>query len=132
MAVEPDQRRALVASCVGAAAATEFAHFVKVYRRVDVNAIVQRGEIPAMNANTDVGFVYALTFAVGHVLRTKGIREAQLPNLYKLFTTPDFGPEFQILLVKNIEGSKAFDAIVKSAVFDPIKIRLTKLVMSAE
>ncbi|MBI2456185.1 MAG: hypothetical protein HYV46_08620, partial [candidate division NC10 bacterium] len=52
LAVEPDQRRALVASCVGAAAATEFAHFIKVYKRVDVNAIVQRvgGDVAALVA----------------------------------------------------------------------------------
>ena len=125
-------RRAMIASCIGSAMTSEFFQFMKLYRKVDVPGIIQRGEIPDLDSEKDISFVYALTFAVGHLLRTKGLTSQQLPNLYKLMTTRGFRDEFQILLVKTIEGTAAFKTILNSKVFDPIKIRLTKLVTATE
>lgn len=133
MDVDEDQRRSLIASCVGSAMTNEFFQFLKLYRKVDVPAIIQRGEIPALDAEKNISFVYALTFAVGHLLRNAKVLAAQqLQNLYKLMTTPGFKDEFQILLVKNIENTAAFKAILNSKTFDPIKIRLTKIVTATE
>lgn len=130
MDLKDTERRQLIASCVGQAASQEFMTFTKVYRQVDVPAILQRGEIPSIDPRKDPGFVYALTFAVGHLLRSRGLPTGQVPNLYKLFEHPGFGPEFQMLLIKNIEGTKAFTVILDNSVFNPIKSRLVKLATS--
>jgi len=133
MDVPEEQRQALVSSCVGSAMTKEFFTFLKVYRKVDVNAILQRGEIPTIDPERDLGFVYALTFSIGYLLRNmKTLSTSVLENLKKLFTTPGFRDEFQILLCKNIQDTKAFETIQKAPSFDAIKKRLTSLLTATD
>ncbi len=127
------ERRALIASCVGAAMTDEFWVFLKIYRRVDIPAILTRGEIPALGG--DPSFIWALTNALAHLLRHKGLSKEQAPNLLKLFNCPDYSDEYITLLLKMLDGSKVFTALTGDtgigAMFRPVKDRILGL-MTAE
>jgi SpoVK/Ycf46/Vps4 family AAA+-type ATPase len=125
-----DRKRLLVA-CVGQAAATEFQAFYDVYRHVDVPGILDRGDIPDLT-NAEPAFVYALCFSVGYLLRGKGLKKAQAPHLLALLQARGFGPEFQVLLLKCIQGSKAFNTLLEDPLFDPIKASLVRLLTETQ
>jgi hypothetical protein len=123
----PDrERKRLIAACVGQASATEFQAFHAVYRKVDVKGILERGEIPDLT-NAEPAFVYALCYSVGYLLRSKGLKKGQGPHLLGLLQAKGFGPEFQVLLIKCVQGSKAFTAILDDPIFDPVKESLVRL-----
>lgn len=124
-------RKRLMASCVGPAAAGEFTTFHRVYKNVDVEAILERGEIPDLTG-AEPSFLYALTFAVGHLLRGRGLKKPQAPHLLKLFQTSGFTPEFQVLLIKAIEKTKAFTALMDNEIFDSIKVDLVRLLTQTQ
>jgi hypothetical protein len=123
-------RKRLIAACVGQAAATEFQAFCDVYRQVDVPGILERGELPALE-QAEPAFLYALTFAVGHLLRARGLKAAQAPHLLRLLQADGFGPEFQVLLLKTIERTRAFTAILDNPLFEPVKVELLRLLTQA-
>jgi SpoVK/Ycf46/Vps4 family AAA+-type ATPase len=126
----PDQqRKRLLTACVGPSAANEFQTFHRIYRQVDVEAILKHGQIPSLT-NAEPGFLYALTFAVVHLLRARGLPQAHCPHLLSLLQAPGFSPEFQALLVKNLEGTKAFTTLFETPIFIPVKDRLLKLFTS--
>lgn len=129
--LNPHLRKRLVAACVGHAASTEFQAFHTVYRQVDVQAILDRGQLPDFT-NADPAFVYALCFAVGYLLRAKGLKKPQAPNLLTLFTAPTFAPEFQVLLLKCLQGSRAFTVILDDPLFNPVKDRLVRLLTDTQ
>lgn len=124
-------RKRLIAACVGTAAATEFQAFHEVYSKVDVQGILERGEIPDLTA-ADPGYLYALTFAVGYLLRARGLKKTQAPHLLALLQSRGFGPEFQVLLIKCVQGSKAFNALLDDPIFDPVKDRLVRLLTDTQ
>jgi SpoVK/Ycf46/Vps4 family AAA+-type ATPase len=127
------QRRALIASCVGASITDEFWTFLKVYRRVDIPAILSRGEIPSLGG--DPSFTWALTNALAHLLRHKGLSKEQAPNLLKLFSCSDYTDEYIVLLLKMLDGTKVFNALMSDGgiggMFRPVKDRILGL-MTAE
>lgn len=124
-------RKRLITACVGTAAATEWQAFHDVYRKVDVAGILERGELPDLTS-AEPGFLYALTFAVGHLLRARGLKKTQSPHLLALLIAKGFGPEFQVLLIKCIQGSKAFNTLMEDPAFDPIKNDLVTLLTDTQ
>lgn len=124
-------RKRLIAACVGHAAATEFQAFHTVYRQVDVQAILNRGQLPDFRS-ADPAFLYALCYAVGYLLRAKGLKKTQAPNLLTLFMAPAFTPEFQVLLLKCIQGSRAFTAMLDDPVFNPMKDHLVRFLTDTQ
>jgi len=122
--VKPVERKRLIASAVGQAHALEFMTFLDVYRTVDVDAILQHGRIPDL-VNADPAFVHSLTFAIGHLIRTRGIKTAMIPHLHTLFTTSNYGAEFQTLLILLINKTKAFQTICSHPLF--VDVRQTLL-----
>jgi len=124
-------RKRLMASCVGAAAAGEFTTFHRVYKNVDVEAILERGEVPELSG-AEPSFLYAMTFAVGHLLRARGLKKTQAPNLFKLLQTSGFTPEFQVLLVKSIEKTRAFAILMENEIFAPVRDNLVRLLTQTQ
>ena len=124
------ERRALIASCVGSTSTDEFWTFLKVYRNVDIPAILSRGEIPPLGG--DPSFCWALTSTLAHLLRRNGLKKDEAPNLLTLCNTPDYRDEFITLLFKMLDGSKVFKDLMAQtgigALFQPVKQRVLRLV----
>jgi hypothetical protein len=131
--VSEPERRALISSCVGSAMTDEFWTFLKVYRNVDIPAILTRGQIPPLGG--DPSFCWALTSTLAHLLRRHGLKKDEAPNLLKLCNTPDYRDEFITLLFKMLDGTKIFRDLMGltgiGALFEPVKRRVLRL-MTAE
>jgi len=124
----------ITAACVGQAAAEEWSTFNRVYKTVDVLAILEKGEIPNLEkaAQSDPSFIYALTFAVGAVVQRRGLKKAQLPNLIALLQAPGFGPEFKILFLRQIRHSPIFRKLADEPTFQPVARELMDLLTKYE
>lgn len=93
----------LMAGCVGEAHALEYITFLKVYSRVDVKAIVEKGDFPDLTTadNSDPAFLYALTFAVADYLCANTPGTPAMGNVFGLFKK-GLAREFQGLLLRQI------------------------------
>lgn len=122
--VKSPERKRLIAACVGHAHALEFMTFLEVYRTVDVEAILQHGRIPSLD-NADPAFLYSLTFAVGHLIRTRGLKTTQISHLHTLLTTSEYGAEYRVMLIKLLDGTKTFTTICNHPLFTDVRQTLT-------
>ena len=94
--------KVLLASTVGIGAATEYDAWMKVYRKIDVEKILDKGEIPDLQSK-DASVKYALVLSIAGLVRNnkeKG-REDNLAKFLKAVPT-----EFQVLFFKNITTQK--------------------------
>lgn len=102
----------LISSCVGEAKALEYLTFLKVYSRVDVPAIVEKGEFPDFNAGENSAFHYALSFGLADYIQNHGMDEIKVANLLAFFKS-GFPKEFQaILMKKTLPVAKIREAFV--------------------
>ena len=124
-------RKRILAGCVGEAAASEWATFHAVYRQVDVDAILIQGKLPSLQ-NADPAFLYALTFSVVQLLRTRGLTTAQAPHLLALMEAPGYAAEFLPLLVRGIADTKAFQILSTSKIFERIRSRIITLLQATQ
>lgn len=100
---EETMTKRLISACVGEAHALEYMTFLKVYSRIDIKAIVEKGVYPDLKteANSDPAFLYALTFAIADYLcvNTPGVPE--MGNVLGLFKK-GLPREFQALFLKQV------------------------------
>ena len=96
---------------------------------MDIPAILSRGEIPSLGG--DPSFTWALTNALAHLLRHKGLSKEQAPNLLKLFSCSDYTDEYIVLLLKMLDGAKVFNALMSDGgiggMFRQVKTRILGL-----
>jgi MoxR-like ATPase len=104
----PEERRRVMAACVGLPAAERFFAFLSVFERVDPRTIIEQGEAIDFRApaNADPSFVHAAVFTVASWLhRRPDLAEAHLPAIVRFLRSPGLDPEFAFLFLKRLKGS---------------------------
>lgn len=107
-AARPEDRRRVVAACVGLSAAERFFAFLEVFERVDPRAVVEDGAAIDFEApgNADPSFVHAATFTIASWLeRRPDLADAHLPNVVRFLRSPGLDPEFAFLFLRRLKGS---------------------------
>jgi len=110
--------RIMMSAAVGIGAATEFYAWMKVYRSIDVDAILTKGEIPDI-ASKDASVKYALVLNISGQVRNnkeKG-KESNLAKFLKVVPT-----EFQVLFFKNITVQKIQKLLLNKDMEEFVKI----------
>lgn len=104
----PEDRRRVVAACVGLSAAERFFAFLSVFERLDPRAIVERGECVNFQApaNADPSFIHAAVFTVAAWLhRRPDLSDGHLANVVRFLRSPGLDPEFAFLFLRRLKGS---------------------------
>ena len=96
--VQNGEGPALVAAAVGGGTAAEFAAWSKLYRGVDVDAILA-GKIPAFS-DKDASLRYAVVLAVASRLEKSGLTDDEMKGLAALLDAVT--PELRVLLFKSL------------------------------
>jgi len=110
--------KSLASTAIGIGAAQEFTAWMKVYRNVDINAILNKGTLPEVK-DKDASFKYAVTLAVGNAVR-KGKAKGKETNLSKFL---DILPrEFHVLFFRNLTPQKIQELISNKAMEKYTKI----------
>lgn len=106
---EEQDRKRLVAACVGAQHATEFCTWQTLYSKVNPESILKHGRFPDFtNAKLrEPSFVYAAIYAVAGWLRDGGqLSDRQLPNIVTFLRRPGVDPEYVFLFLRHIHPQK--------------------------
>jgi len=107
-AARPEDRRRVVAACVGLSAAERFFAFLSVFERLDPRAIIERGECVDFQApdNADPSFIHAAVFTVAAWLhRRPDLADGHLANVVRFLRSPGLDPEFAFLFLRRLKGS---------------------------
>jgi hypothetical protein len=102
----PQDRRRVVAACVGLSAAERFFAFLQVFDRVEPQAVIERAEFPDFTTpgNADPSFIHAVTFTVAAwVERRPDVADCHLPNLVKFLRAPGLDLEFAFLFLRRLK-----------------------------
>jgi len=102
---EPGQRKRLVAACIGAAATEQLFAFVRLHERVNVRAIVERGQAVDFTGEqgVDPSFVHATITAVASWLaEQREVPGAWLPHVLKFLRSPGLDPEYVFLCLRDL------------------------------
>lgn len=100
-----EDARALVAACVGAAAAEDFEAFLSLYRRVDPASVVKGAQSLDFRRgrNADPDFVHAVVMAVADwVVAQPDFRPAWGRGLARFLRSPGLDPEFGVVLLRQL------------------------------
>ncbi len=103
----PEDRRRVVAACVGTRAAERFFAFLMLYERVDPRGIVERGDAMDFTAegSTDPSFAQACVHTVSSwVARGDELDDAFLPNVVRFLRSPGLDVEFAFLFLRRLKG----------------------------
>ena len=97
----------LVAACVGAAAAEKLYAYLRIWRKVNPEAIVVKGKALALpDHGFEPSFVYAAMYAVADWVTVQPVvPDAWLPNLLKFLQTPGLDAELQWLCLRRLKSS---------------------------
>lgn len=101
----------LVAAAVGGGTAAEFAAWAKLYRGVDVDAILA-GKIPSFSGN-DASLRYAVVLAVAARLEKSGLADVQMKGMAALLEA--ITPELRVLLFQRLPRELAAQLTVHPA-----------------
>lgn len=102
---EPDDRKALVASCVGRPAAEKLHSFTEIYRKIDAEKIIRKGlRIDFTKpGKSDASFIYAAVFCVGTwIYKEPPLEDAVLPNIVRFLNSPGLDVEYQFLFLRYL------------------------------
>jgi len=102
---ETAQKR-VVASCVGLEAAEKFFNYLRLYRRVNAEKIIRKGQAMdfSRGKKAEPSFLYAAIFAVAAWLNNEGmVTCAQLPNVVKFARSPGLDPEYVFLFLRQLK-----------------------------
>lgn len=108
VAARPEDRRRVVAACVGLSAAESFFAFLSVFERLDPRAIIEQGEAIDFRApaNADPSFIHAAVFTVASWLhRRPDLPDGHLANVVRFLRSPGLDPEFAFLFLRRLKGS---------------------------
>jgi hypothetical protein len=103
----PEDRRRVVAACVGTKAAERFFAFLMLYERVDPRGIVERGDPMdfTLEGATDPSFAQACVHTVASwVARGGELDDAFLPNVVRFLRSPGLDVEFAFLFLRRLKG----------------------------
>ena len=106
-AARPQDRRRVVAACVGLPAAERFFAFLRVFERVDPRAVIERGEPLDFGTpeNADPSFVHAAVFTVAAWVQRRELADAHLSHLVRFLRSPGLDAEFAFLFLRRQKGS---------------------------
>ena len=111
----PDDRKRVVAACIGPSAADHFFTFHKIFGQVDVEGIVNKGQKMdfSKGKNAEPSFIYAAVFAVAaYVCGLPTLVADQAANLVKFLGSAGLDPEYKILFLRQINSrSNALDLL---------------------
>lgn len=101
------QARRLVAACIGIPAAERFQSYLKIHRRFDPRAVVERGK-PVDFASAEASFAYAAVYAVAdHLLQRDDVPEQFLPNIATFLGNDGLDPELRFLFLQRLNRRPA-------------------------
>ncbi|HNV72728.1 MAG TPA: hypothetical protein PKO06_23665, partial [Candidatus Ozemobacteraceae bacterium] len=110
-----EEKKRLMAACIGPSAADKFFTFQKIYGQVDVEAIVNKGLVMdfSKGRKNEPSFVYAATFAVAaYASNLPTLQPAQASNVVKFLRSPGLDPEYVFLFLRQIKHrGKNFDCL---------------------
>ena len=99
------EARRLVAACIGMQAAEKFHAYLRIHRRFDPRAVVERGKKVEFNA-TEPSFIYAAVYAVAdHLGQVASVPDKHLPNIAKFLASPGLDPELRFLFLRRIRAA---------------------------
>lgn len=104
---EADERKHLVAACVGRPAAEKLQSFLTIYRRIDAERIVRKGQRIDFTepGKREASFVYAAVFAVATwIYKEPRLEDAALPNVVQFLRSPGLDPEYAFLFLRYLRG----------------------------
>ena len=104
---EEHQKKPLVAACVGMSAAEKFVTYLTIFRRIDAEKIIRKGEKIDFTqpARSEASFRHAAVFAVGHwIYVTERIADAELANIVKFARSRGLDPEYQLLFLQYLHS----------------------------
>jgi len=97
-----------VAACVGPAEAEKLFSFLRIYGRVDVDAILKKGKEMdfTRGKDADPSFIYAAVFAVASALCRPGrqVTAVELDHTVKFLRSPGLDPEYTMLFLKHLKA----------------------------
>ena len=108
--IEPQLRRRALAACIGVTATEKFENYLKIYRRINARAIIEKGKKYNFSQGkaAEPSFIYAALFSVAAWLKAR-VQEAQpleheaLHNIVKFLRSPGLDPEYVFLFLKQIK-----------------------------
>lgn len=99
---EPEDRKRVVAACIGHAMADRFWRYLEIYRKVNAAAIISGKEKIDFVKKAEPSFVYAAIFAVANFAATSDVPDEKLNNVVAFIASPGIGPEYQILFLRHL------------------------------
>jgi len=106
--------KALIASCIGEGDAVQFMQFESLYSQIDIQRVIQTGEIGTEDKHREPSFLYALTYGVASY-----VREKLEPAKVKEFSSgivkflKQINSEYVVLFLREImDKTKTFRVLV--------------------
>ena len=106
----PEDRRRLVAACVGVEAAEALFNFLALYGRIDPAAVVTRGAAVdfSRGRNRDPSFIHAVMLAVADWVRAQPrFDPAWAAGLTGFLGAPGLDPEYAVVLLRQLQQAPA-------------------------
>mgnify|MGYP001586763482 CR=1 FL=1 len=104
---DEDDRKHLVAACVGRPAAEKLQSYMTIYRKIDAEKIVRKGLAMDFSAagKSEASFIYAAVFAVGTwIYKEPKLEDAALPNIVKFLRSPGLDAEYAFLFLRYLRS----------------------------
>ena len=108
--IEPKYRRRALSACVGVTASEKFENYLKIYRRINAQAIIEKGKSYdfSKGKTAEPSFIYAALFSVAawlkaRVQESKPLEHVALQNIVKFLRSPGLDPEYVFLFLKQIK-----------------------------
>ncbi len=105
----------LVSSAVGTPEAREFVAFFTTYRKVDIERLVVKGEIPEITESEDPSFVHALIFSLAsyYSLKFREIGAQQYRNIIRFFSQKALSREYIVTFLNQLEDQALRDFVAR-------------------
>lgn len=104
----PDElRKRAVAACVGVVAAEKLESYLRIYRRVNAERIIRKGQAQDFRKGkkAEPSYVYAAIYAVAAWLNHEGkVRDRDLPNVVKFLRSPGLDMEYVFLFLRQVNA----------------------------
>lgn len=95
-----------VASCVGLEAAEKLDKYLRIYRKVNAQKIVEKGRTQdfTKGKKADPSFIYAAVFSVAAwLVRNGNLKDKHLPNIVAFMNSPGLDVEYTFLFLRQLK-----------------------------